>query len=156
MLRITRQKKAHATPRRSSTASGHGFWQDLFIHQLPRTHLLAAAGVALALIITMAALPSKDAEAKRYTTDITQIQAIAETEFTLQEDQLPATKSMANNVAHSQASPEPATTDTPDSNLNWQDITVKSGDSLSTLFSRASLGARDVHKFVSSNADTNN
>lgn len=126
----------------------HRFWHDLFSQQLPRTHLLAAAGVAVTLSLTLALLPNENVEANVKAGTAIEAAAQPESDLALASSgtaELSAALA-AELAAEPQAPVEPA--------LNWQQVTVKPGDSLSTLFSRANLGARDVHNFVSSNKET--
>ena len=125
------------------TSSGQQpFWQRLFIHQLPRTHLCAAAGVVVALTIALIAVPSEQSRAKS-TVEAPQPTAATQ-DLAIVANDLPA------DINPLQTQPVEATIPAPQPALSWKEINVKSGDSLSTLFKRASLGPRDVHEFISS------
>ena len=130
-----------ATPIKSSSKIKHrNFWRDLFADKLPRTHLIAAAGVAVILVVSLAIIPGEDAQANRQPATVEQeafksdVAALADRD--IQPDESPLLQL-----------PEPAPAV---AQINWKEITVESGDSLSTLFKRASLTPRDVYEFVNS------
>lgn len=120
-----------------------------FVISLPKVHLAAASICTAILGSTLLLLPSEEVEATRSTLKI--IQA---------DDQLQSDlKEPANET---QSSPLEQTGDTTTVNQveepvaiaetappiieNWLDFDVRSGDSLSTLFQRAGLTARDVYQ----------
>lgn len=136
----------HATPIRPKAAKKpHRFWHNLFASKLPHTHLIAAAGVATALVIGLVAVPGDNVEAKRELPEAIEKQAVTSTDF-----EIPAAD-VIPLPARDEAAYIPETTQ-----LTWHEVTVRSGDSLSTLFQRATLGARDVHEFVSSSDSAKN
>ncbi|MGS2724814.1 peptidoglycan DD-metalloendopeptidase family protein [Porticoccus sp. GXU_MW_L64] len=131
--------KSATSPKPMTSPRQSSLWSRLFSKTLPRTHLLAAAGVAVTISLCLTLLPSEPAAAKRQATKAEENTAIAISDF---QTQLPAVPEQL---------PEPELPATPQ--LQWKEIVVKSGDNLSTLFKRASLGPRDVHRFVSSDAN---
>ncbi|MGV6806570.1 MAG: peptidoglycan DD-metalloendopeptidase family protein [bacterium] len=113
-----------------------GFWSHLFETVLPRTHLIAAAGAATALVAALSLMPTESVEAQRKTVPI-QLgggEAFQNTDDAL-DDLIELETSDSFELSES---------------LVWHEQTVRSGDSLSTLFKRESLGAAEVHRFVSS------
>lgn len=118
---------------RSHTLS---FWQRLLPHQLPKIHVVVMTSIAIALAIIVA-LPSKEASAKRNEAQIT-LNFI---------DEEPS-----KNLTPIKDSSEAAAIEkiAPESELSWKHQTVKSGDNLSAIFQRVSLGAGDVHTLMSS------
>ena len=103
----------------------NSFWQQLFANRLPRTHLLAAGGVALCLVAALVMLPSENVSAKRQATQV---------ELSFKQD----TKTETTEVSTTLAEPE----------LQWHTETVRNGDNLTSIFKRASLGAGDVHQVI--------
>tara|TARA_R110000822_G_scaffold187752_1_gene326451 strand:+ start:2311 stop:3729 length:1419 start_codon:yes stop_codon:yes gene_type:complete len=122
-------------------------WQNLIAKKLPKPHLITAGAIALFAIGLLAILPSKEAAAKRQEVSI---------DLSFQESGDRANEPGNQEPAESQQLPDihpaPAlTTIAPVvESLNWKTQTVRSGDNLSTLFQRASLGAGDVHRLMSS------
>ncbi len=98
----------------------------LALIHFPRSHMVAATALAVALTLLLSLFPSEDVEAKR------QKQVL---ELTL--PQYPAAEEIFSEEI---MAPE----------LPWRQLTVKSGDNLSLLFQRAGLTDRDVHELVSS------
>ena len=95
---------------------------------------MTSIAIALAIIV---ALPSKEASAKRNEAQIT-LNFI---------DEEPS-----KNLTPIKDSSEAAAIEkiAPESELSWKHQTVKSGDNLSAIFQRVSLGAGDVHTLMSS------
>lgn len=155
MLGKIKQKKAHATPRKP-LKDGHrrGLRQNLPT-RLPRTHLLAAAGIATAVFTVLAVMPGEKVEANRQNTtaEISATQAATNTEF-VEPVNAPLNAATAATAKPSLSIQQPAANLESENVLNWLEVTVKSGDSLSTLFGRATLSAKDVYDFINANADT--
>ncbi len=98
--------------------------------ELPKTYLLAAAGIALALATIFSLLPTESASANQQSNEIA-------LNFT-------AMASTPEQPTASDSEPEA------EDELQWQTETVRSGDNLTTIFKRASLGAADVYKLATS------
>ena len=96
----------------------------LMLNVLPRRHLIAASVVSCCLLILLA-YPVSDAKANK---QISEQLAI------------PAQAAIIETAPTVVAKPA----------LRWVEQSVGSGDSLSTLFSRAKLSALDVYKVTSS------
>lgn len=96
---------------------------------LPKQHLIGVAILSMTLIGCSIFFPSSSTEPKR-----TQIPL----ELELSSQTIPK-------------APEPVEDKTP--SLPWQKLTVKSGDSLSTLFKRASLPASQLLAFINSDKE---
>ena len=132
----------HATPRKQNSRliarpTQKYFWQNLFAKKLPRVHLLAAIGVAVTLTLTLTIFPTEEVAAKRQSVSI----------------ELPITQKQASIDSNSGAlAAEPVNVE--EDPVKWNTVVVKSGDSLSTLFQRAGLGATAVHNFITSNNET--
>lgn len=99
------------------------------IADFPRRHLFAASIALGVLFFALLLTPGQDIQAKRTSQPI----ALA-----IEPTPTPLPKIVA-----------------PEALPTWKDIKVKSGDNLSLIFQRASLGAKDVHELVSSNKKTN-
>ncbi|UTW46700.1 peptidoglycan DD-metalloendopeptidase family protein [bacterium SCSIO 12696] len=113
-----------------------GLWQRLVSPALPRAHLLAATGVTIVVVAALALMPSEPASAKHKLTDVEKSDAVAVSDF----DAIIQPPPVEEPVVALPSKPA----------LTWKEITVKSGDNLSTLFKKASLSPQDVHRFVSS------
>jgi murein DD-endopeptidase MepM/ murein hydrolase activator NlpD len=93
--------------------------------KLPRRHLALAASTLIALGLSLLLLPGENAEAKR-------------TAIPLNLELRPA---RAASIPADLAPIEKA-------EKTWTEVQVKSGDSLSTIFSRANLTPQDLHKLL--------
>jgi len=117
---------------------------------LPITHLMAVIICVVIIGLTTMLMPSTDAPASDLPTQFTQPQ-ISDPEplspFGLQSDNGDASKADSGNtqiamVSQSvQSAAIPPTQQKPDV---WQDITVRSGDTLTSVFQRAGLTGRDA------------
>lgn len=96
----------------------------------PKKHVVAAVSTFIAVVLLLLLLPGEQAEAKR-------------TAIPLSLDITPS------DVERFSAPSEPLASLT-----HWQDLTVGQGDSLSHLFQRVGLGARDVHELVTGTEQT--
>ena len=106
------------------------FWETLFANALPKTHLYAAAALALGLTLLLVIAPSEDVSAYR--------------DANLLEIQIPSTTSLyedlkEKNDAVSAEQPEDL------DQLTWRVQKIKSGDNLSSLFSRLGLSQSEVY-----------
>jgi murein DD-endopeptidase MepM/ murein hydrolase activator NlpD len=97
-------------------------FSHLMLNVFPRRHLIAASVVACCLLVLII-YPATDAEANRRVSESVVI-PVAQTPTAVVEKIEPS--------------------------LRWVEQSVKSGDSLSTIFSRANLSAADVYKVSSS------
>lgn len=116
------------------------------LKQYPRGHALAASALVAGLCLLATSLPSNDVSASR------QIQTLELPLLEAQplEEDLPLLESAQGlNIDAVQApeswEPEPV--------LSQQTFTVKSGDSLSKLFSRAGLNDRDLYELINQSAE---
>ena len=101
---------------------------------MPKAHL-AVAGTFSFLAVILSILPSSDVEATR------QFQEAPSTAI-----DLPSISATDTNKAQTETN-SPATSAEPAlPEVVWQEYTVKSGDSLSTIFNRAGLTSKDVHE----------
>jgi murein DD-endopeptidase MepM/ murein hydrolase activator NlpD len=91
--------------------------------KFPRRHLALAASTLIALGLTLLLLPGENAEAKRTSIPLN-------LELTPSRDIAP--------IEDVYIEPE----------QSWTEIKVKSGDSLSAIFSRANLSPQDLHEFL--------
>jgi murein DD-endopeptidase MepM/ murein hydrolase activator NlpD/outer membrane murein-binding lipoprotein Lpp len=133
----------------------------------PKTHLLAASGIAALLSLALLVFPSSDVEAKKTTLSLelespaeqlTQDQDAAEA---VQATNEPAASPFAqiDNSAEdtqetAQAAPTPAPTPAPaieeKKAPNHREVIVAKGDTLSTLFEKVGLPAISVHDVLAS------
>lgn len=113
----------------------------------PRNHLMIAAVATAVFSITLAVLPSQDASAKRTVVELT-----APIELLNQTLESGAAETAANTAAADTEDESHKLVGEPEEfpKVNWKTITVRKGDTLSHIFNRAGLNARDVHRFISS------
>ncbi|SEG80267.1 OapA family protein [Marinobacterium lutimaris] len=126
-----------------------------FVISLPRVHL-AAASICTAIIgTTLLLLPSEEVEATRSTLKIIQPgdQPLATLPLSSTDTASSDTLSLdpesetVNPLSDEVAETPQALAEAPAPIIeNWIDFEVRSGDSLSTLFQRAGLSARDVYQ----------
>lgn len=102
------------------------------INAYPKSHLKAALVLAVCLVIMITALPAKEQR---------QVERVPFS-LAIETPQMP-TAAMAPD--------EPVTTTEarPASDLPWQEVSIKPGDSLSAIFKRVGLPAADLMKVVS-------
>lgn len=143
--------------------NGDNFWSRLFALSLPRAHLLAAAAVAVALVVSLSLLPSEDVEAKRFSSAVTlffQEPLERATNASDQGDMVPdvvevtssvASDTIANANANANATASAAALVEQDL---WREELVKSGDNLTTVFKRLSLDARDVYAVANARGES--
>lgn len=132
----------------------------------PKSHILAASGVAALLSLALLVFPSREVEAQK---TFIELDLGNEAELVLQEkDDQPSQErpspfarieQPSNKVADAAPSAEPsaesaspATTEAtaPTPQPNHHSITVNSGDTLSTVFSKVGLNANDLHQALNS------
>lgn len=116
----------------------------------PRSHILAASGVAVLLSLALLVFPSREVEAKKSylsleTPDVvehisTPLQAPADAEPSSPFAQIPQTQAVAEQTAEPE--PEPKTLS--------QAITVGNGDTLSIIFNKVGLSTSVLHSALSS------
>ncbi|MBU0537117.1 MAG: peptidoglycan DD-metalloendopeptidase family protein [Gammaproteobacteria bacterium] len=100
-----------------------------FNGKFPRRHLALAASTLIALGLSLLLLPGENAEAKRTAIPLNL--------------ELSPTRS-ANNPT----TPAAAVITVEEAEKPWAEVQVKSGDSLSTIFSRANLTPQDLHELL--------
>ncbi|MEX1670274.1 peptidoglycan DD-metalloendopeptidase family protein [Zhongshania guokunii] len=100
--------------------------------KFPRRHLALAASTLIALGLALLLLPGENAEAKR-------------TAIPLNLELTPS------RVSTSVSAPEEAPIE---QEKPWKEIPVENGDSLSAIFSRASLTPQDLHELITSSAES--
>jgi len=121
---------------------------------VPRKHLLTASLLTVALVLVFMLAPEDQAHGDRVQTlelpadDLRQAMIAALTESSESEDALRLS-----------AGPLPDHLDSATEDLtdygHWTEIEVKPGDNLSSLFTRVGLSARDLHRLLDSNTDSN-
>ena len=134
----------------------------------PKTHILAASGVAALLSLALLVFPSREVEAQKTFLDL---DLGNDTEQVLQEkDDLRAglpvpgaaspfakieqSADTADNSAEDADEDLLETADTtPPSDPNHHNITVSNGDTLSTVFAKVGLNANDLHEALNSSKD---
>lgn len=137
---MTETKKTPATP-------------SLFASGLPHPHLLIA-GIALALVFLALLLPSEQVQANRTVMPLPieiEPQAIpAALELNDPATSSVVTEPIAGNGGEQvTVSAEPELFD-----AAWQEITVRTGDSLAKLFKRAGLNPTDLHELLQAGPET--
>ena len=121
----------------------------------PKTHLLAASGIAALLSLALLVFPSSEVEAKRTTLNL-ELETPAEQ---LTQDQDAAELVQATNEANpspfaqieqqDNAPVETAKT-APELGPSHREVIVSKGDTLSTLFQKVGLPATSVHEILAS------
>lgn len=126
----------------------------------PKSHILAASGVAALLSLALLVFPSREVEAKRthlsLELDSSAAYSPAEDDaksvsaLSLSKAQSPFSKvdDSADNVETAAETAPPA-----ESNPLQHIVRVESGDTLSSLFNRAGLSASDLHEAINSSKD---
>jgi murein DD-endopeptidase MepM/ murein hydrolase activator NlpD len=102
-----------------------------WLNFLPRQHLLTMSSAMLLIVAALFLTPEHQAEANRHS-----IPVAIELE------------TAASTTPAEQHQPEADTLGT--AAINWQEVTVKSGDSLSKVFKRVGLGPGSVHELTTS------
>ena len=134
----------------------------------PKSHILAASGVAALLSLALLVFPSREVEAQKTFLDL---DLGSEAELVLQEkDDLragqpasgaaspfakigPSADSAENSVGDGADEKNPATADTIPSDPNQHSVTVSNGDTLSTVFAKVGLNANDLHEALNSSKE---
>ncbi|WP_110971562.1 peptidoglycan DD-metalloendopeptidase family protein [Pseudomonas huaxiensis] len=131
----------------------------------PKSHLLAASGIAALLSLALLVFPSSEVEAKRTTLNL-ELESPAEQLKDQPEQPLAAEETSTSPFAQidnsaqsteetaktepATAAPEPAK-EVANNQPNHREVTVARGDTLSTLFSKVGLPANVVHEVLASN-----
>lgn len=134
----------------------------------PKSHLVAASGIAAALSIILLVVPTADVEAKKTLVqlELPNPDSNADQSLSQSPEQLDALVSEAVTIPKpmeiarqvtAAANGEPMVAveqeTTAEAEPSWHQITVASGDTLSTLFDQANLGASTLHSVISSSQD---
>lgn len=141
---------------------------SILVSSLPKVHLAAATICTLIVGTTLLMVPSDDVEATRSTLKLVSPQPAtagnhAETTSALSNQQADASapalsQPMEQQQDDAETSPvqEPVAAVAEEQPLveNWIEYEVRSGDSLSALFNRAGLSARDVYQVSQATADS--
>ncbi len=114
----------------------------------PKTHLLAASGVAAALSLGLLIFPSSQVEAMRTTLALD----LSSTQVHEEQDAL-AGDAVTTSNGPSPFAQAPTPTATTPSDPAHKRLTVSKGDTLSTLFSQAGLSSSDMHDAINSSKD---
>jgi len=131
----------------------------------PKSHLLAASGIAALLSLALLVFPSSEVEAKRTTLNL-DLEAAAdpiapnqdapEADQATQEATVSPFAQIDNGAEqpeeHAATQPEPAkaTVAAAKKNANHREVVVSKGDTLSTLFEKVGLPATTVHEVMGS------
>ncbi|WP_095127242.1 peptidoglycan DD-metalloendopeptidase family protein [Pseudomonas sp. Irchel s3h14] len=129
----------------------------------PKTHLLAASGIAALLSLALLVFPSSDVEAKKTTLSLelespaeqlTQDQDAAEAVQATNEPAASPFAQIENSAEEpqetAQAAPSPAPVIEEKKSPNHREVIVSKGDTLSTLFEKVGLPATSVHEVLAS------
>ncbi len=120
------------------------FWDKLFLKALPKTHLLAAGGVALAMVLILSFVPTRDVSAYRPS-------EVMDIDLPVDNIVADTVKSELEALVDRNAGDEGAATDettaaSAEPEYQWREQRVRAGDNLSTLFQRMSLSHGDVYR----------
>ncbi len=116
----------------------------------PKTHILAAGGLSLAVTIALLLSPSSNVEASRTSIPL-QLGSENSTEIHYPQAELNSTGVERNAELNSstQNNPEQDITLTTTNLVNsWEDFQVNNGDTLSTLFKKAGFSDRVMYKVI--------
>ena len=129
----------------------------------PKTHLLAASGIAALLSLALLVFPSSDVEAKKTTLSLelespaeqlTQDQDAAEAVQATNEPAASPFAQIENSAEEpqetTQAAPAPAPVIEEKKSPNHREVIVSKGDTLSTLFEKVGLPAASMHEVLAS------
>ncbi|AFY22092.1 peptidase M23B [Pseudomonas sp. UW4] len=127
----------------------------------PKTHLLAASGIAALLSLALLVFPSSDVEAKKTTLSLelespaeqlTQDQDAADVVQATNEPVPPPSAQIDNSAEDTQetAQAEPAPVVEEKKPASHREVIVAKGDTLSTLFEKVGLPATSVHEILAS------
>ena len=130
----------------------------------PKTHLLAASGIAALLSLALLVFPSSDVEAKKTTLSL-ELESPAE-QLTQDQDAADATQATtepqaspfaqiddsaeATTETAQEAAPTPAPLVEQPKSANHKEVVVAKGDTLSTLFEKVGLSAASMHEALAS------
>ena len=128
----------------------------------PKTHLLAASGIAALLSLALLVFPSSDVEAKKTTLSL-ELESPAE-QLTQEQDAAEAVQATnepaASPFAQIENSPEDAATAAAQAEApaaaeekkgpDHREVIVAKGDTLSTLFEKVGLPSTSVHEILAS------
>jgi murein DD-endopeptidase MepM/ murein hydrolase activator NlpD len=139
--------------------------QDTKSPRYPKSHLVAASGIAAALSIFLLVIPTTDVEAKKTfvqlelqapesninQTSAQELDALVSDTVTLTKplDIAKQATQTATAAPLLPADAEPAVPAGP----QWQSLTVSSGDTLSVLFEKAGVGVSTLHAVISSSPE---
>ena len=121
----------------------------------PKSHLLAASGVAALLSFTLLVFPSSEVEAKRtlFNLDMTDnAERLIQEKDDLRQAAVTPTHDTPPFADNGTANTAPTTTTAPADPLH-KTITVGRGDTLSTVFTKVGLPANELHDVLSSSKD---
>ena len=114
------------------------------LEQIPRGHLIAAASLAVCLLLMLILTPEREAspiaEPVAIITSMNSAPAIDSSIPVSQNFELPNADALFTPIIE-QAPNEPT----------WQELTIKSGDNLSSMFARAGLNDRDLYELFDGN-----
>src|SRR5690606_780851 len=142
----------------------------------PKSHLMAASGIAAALSIFLLVIPTTQVEAKRTLVqlELTETSAQNSSESTLSEEldalisetvtisspleltsiSESSTTAASPEVVNAGISPTPLVVESaPPQTPEWTTLTVSSGDTLSTLFQKLGLSASTLHTVINSSKE---
>ena len=121
----------------------------------PKTHLLAASGVAAMLSLGLLIFPSSQVEAMRssLTLDLGDGLQAPEEQDATSTDAVTASNAPSPFAQIQTAAGTAQAAVTPARDPSHKSLTVSKGDTLSTLFSKAGLSTNDLHEAVNSSKD---
>ena len=111
----------------------------------PRSHLLAASGIAALLSLTLLVFPSSQVEAKKALLSF-DVQSPA----TLESEDAGAIDPVTEETPEAESADERSIATIPE-NPRERTITVTSGDTLSSIFAKADLPAETLHELLENN-----
>ncbi|PWB31270.1 peptidase M23 [Pseudomonas sp. SDI] len=127
----------------------------------PKSHLLAASGIAALLSLALLVFPSSEVEAKKTTLNLeleTPVEQLKQQENAHQqanEESAPSPFAQIDNSAEpteeAAKTATPATPSTAKTEPSHREVTVARGDTLSTLFAKVGLPATAVHEVLAAN-----
>src|SRR5690606_25077922 len=114
----------------------------------PKSHLLAASGVAALLSLALLVFPSREVEAKKSFIDLRLDYATEQAVSPQAEGEAPGSRAEAPFATIDNERDETAELPEPEVNPLAKTLVVANGDTLSTLFAKAGLGTSTVHSVL--------
>ena len=129
----------------------------------PKTHIIAASGVAALLSLALLVFPSREVEAKKTFLNLDMDNGAEQAQQNLQSNQDAAAQQDVDSPfaqiegndesQNAELDAEPEIAEQPPEDLRNKTVTVANGDTLSTVFSKVGLSSNTLHEVINSSKD---